>query len=284
MLAGTPVGNAFTPLVLQKAEDGRNMSLGAAITDARNKTDWRVWRRLCAWAQRNGLLPARTTQTSGESDGWKITLLGILSLYLVYLYAVSAMTVATVMMVVAIACVVSTLLTFTILGWRRVVEGQRTAWHMVMTITYGSVGILNAIWLIYPPHHPVLQAFVSRIDTNDLTVVAALGAAFASQPLEVPALALQMLGAVLSFIVLLSSIAVCIASVSSVYSAIGVRGARYTWTPAFWAVRWATGNRFWALALVTGALSLALTGGYALSGLIWLGDFVSSLVHPTEQQ
>lgn len=116
------------------------------------------------------------------------------------------------------------------------------------------------------------------MNPQNRSLSAAVEAVLHAQGLEVPVLLCQSFGALIAFFVCLSGIALCVASVSSVYAQLGGAGrwSRYFWLPVFWTVRWATGLR-WMLAVLA-ILSLLLTSGVGVEGAVQLEAWVREVL------
>lgn len=181
------------------------------------------------------------------------------------LYALWAVTIAVTMFWVAVASLLVTVLVFTLLYFREVFAGGRTAVLLLMTVLYALVGVVVAFWLVQPPLHGVLGSAVAAIGRDGLGGVI---------PYMVPLL-YQAVGALASFAVLLSSIGVCIANVSAVLMEIRSPGHSWLWKWLFAATRATTSPRVGWFYFALAILALLLSSGLVVE---WVSNIPSPKV------
>lgn len=102
-----------------------------------------------------------------------------------------------------------------VLGLQCDFDGRGTAWALLAPLPYGAAGTAVAYWLLDPPLHGIVEIAVAAIDTGCLLAIL---------PFVLP-LALQALGALASFVLLIAAIALCRANVVAALMAMRERGA-----------------------------------------------------------
>lgn len=256
VLVGLPVTAAMSEL---PNAGGGAVSLRAAQADARAATEpiQKVRR------------PRRAQVVSSSSDDEWGTILafGVGVIIVVGLYAQWAATIAVVMFWVSVATLTVTVLSFLVLYLRRVVEGGRTAWLLLLTVAYAFVGAVVAWWLVEPPLHGTLDAAVAVIRVDGL---------FGVLPYVVP-LGYQLVGGLASFAVLLSSVFACVANLSAVMMSLRSpdhQAYRWVWRPLFRVTRWTTSSHVGWLFFGLALFALAFAGGWALQFISSLADLV----------
>jgi hypothetical protein len=182
-------------------------------------------------------------------------------------------TISVVLYFIAIAVFVSVTSAFAVLWWHRFVDGTGVAMRLLLVVPILGAGFFNATWLIHPPlHEGALTAAQDAIAAHG-----AIAWVFTLPPSVPILLALQLVGAILTVVMLVSFIGLCLATISSAFMDIGAR-PELLWTLVFWCNKWALGPVAYVVALVAGLLALALTSGIALDWVhgiwgLWMGLF-----------
>ena len=245
------------------SDTGTGVSLRAARGTARTRTDWKVW----AWFT-DFFRSDQPKAPASNDDAWGGLFVSAVVVYvIIQLYVNNVFTIAVALFWLALVVVLVTMLVFLALWWRRVFDGHGAFWAMLSTVLFAASGAIVAYWLIEPPLQGVLAPATAALAADDL---------MAFLPYLGPLL-LQILGALASFILLFSSLALCGANVAAVLIASGAWGSRWLWLFVFWTGRWTTGKR----ALVRFGV-LAVLSAFAASGLAteWISSIELTLPVP----
>jgi hypothetical protein len=243
-LVGGIIGTAYGPL-LNKNPTFVHIRMTEALAAAERATNWNVGARL-----RRYLGPSTAVRDS-ESERDTYILAGLAALVALGLYTKYTELVAVVIVSAALVALVGTTWTFVTLWLRNVVDGGSVAHRLILIFILGGIGILNGTQLINP--------FFTPGALKEVRAHGVFGAAGSSGP----AIALQLVGALATFIVLFAAIMFCLASTTSVYVFVKAPGA-WLWKVLFWTGRWSTGKYLWIAAVLIGVMSLGLSsGGFA---------------------
>lgn len=245
---GAPISAAMGTLPDRNAT--RGVSLRAARHQSRIETDWRVREFLANFF---GSRPSSRSQRSGDDDAGALVIAAFGLVVVVGLYARFVIPIAVAMFLMSAICLLVTASVFGVLWWRRVFDGHASGWLLSLTVAYAGVGAVVALWLVEPPLHGVVLDAAAAVEKDGVAAVV---------PFLVPLL-FQLVGAVASFALLLSSIGLCIANVTSVLIAVRAWGFRWLWRPLFWATRWTTDR--WAAVVM---ISLSVLAPILASGLV----------------
>lgn len=261
LVVGAPI-SAAVPVLLERT--GQGVPLSSARLAARAQTNWGVGKKLARRIR--AMFPVRPASTEGEDLLPKILLVVVATILVVAAFVANAIAIATVMFAIAAATLVVTLAVFLVLNWARAFSGRRTAVEMVLTVVYAGIGVTVAVWLIEPPLHGVLGPARSSLDEHGAVGVV---------PFAGP-LILQIIGAAVTYLLLLASIGLCMANMSAALLAVRTWG-QPIWRFVFWAGRATTGRGavVWLVALAVG--SLGFTSGLAFEGFERLQAWLQSL-------
>ncbi|TDL45293.1 hypothetical protein [Microbacterium oleivorans] len=254
---GAPISAAMGTLPERNAT--RGVSLRAAQHQARAETDWRVRELLQDFFRPQSPSGSRR---SGDDDAGALIVAAFILVVVVGLYARFVIPIAVAMFLLSAICMLVTVCVFGVLWWRRVFNGRANGWLLTLTVLYAGVGALVALWLVEPPLHGVVTDAAAAVEKDGLGAVI---------PFLVPLL-FQLVGAVASFALLVSSIGLCIANVTSVLIAVRAWGFRWLWRPLFWAARWTTGRWAAAVMISLGILAPMLASGLALDWAYQLSE------------
>lgn len=251
-VVGAPISSAAGALI---EHSGEGVALSTARQRARAETDWRVGARV-ARAIRNAF-PPQTPHTDGNDALSKIVLFGAAGILVLAAYVANAVVIATVLFVIAATTLLVTTVVFTVLYFAHVFRGGQTVFEMVMTVVYAGVGVVVAVWLIEPPLHGVLGPAMLAVQEQGVAGVL---------PFAGP-VGMQVVGAVITYCLLLSAIGLCLANMSAALLASGTWG-RPMWRLVFWAGRATTGRGALLVLILLGIGGVSFSSGLAFE--LWL--------------
>lgn len=221
-LIGLFIGTAFAPLAAPATGlDGAR--LRTALTTANGDTNWGVWGWLFG-------KPSSRRSSSGNDPWDTLVVAGVGGILAVTLYVKWVDVVANTLIVMSAAAVLTATISLWTLWRRDVVDGRLFAYRTVTSMLIATIGILNAVWAIYPPLHPdyirAMQAVVAGHHVQGLSWGDTFGF-----------LLLQLVGQVITAVTLLNTSAYAIAAVAAIYLDQRAMG-RWFWLFSFWTVRW----------------------------------------------
>lgn len=262
-VAGSPISSALGPLSSNLSGAGR-ISLREACADARAQTDWHVFARLKDFL---GIDPQPRARTG---DDWTRLVLPILTVIIIVgLYARFAVTVSNIMFLTSAFSLIITVLVFTVLFLRKAFGARQLGWSLFGTFFYSLVGAYGSFLIIEPPLHNVRSIAAADIANNGLIpgVMPHLGP-----------LALQLVGALCIYFLLISSMALCVATVSAALITVCAIGSSWLWKFTFWLGKWATDRWFFIWQIAFAAIGLLCIYGLGYDILGKIPNFMSAFV------
>lgn len=259
-VVGAPISSAAGALVEQT---GAGVELSVARERARSQTDWRIGVRLARVLRK--LTPPQRGSTDGNDAVSKIILVAVAGILVLAAYVANALIIATILFAVAAVTLLVTLVVFLVLYFAHAFKGGRTVIEMVLTVVYAAVGVIVSVWLIEPPLHGALGPA-----TQSLHEEGAAGVLPFAGPIG-----MQLIGAVVTYCLLLSAIGLCLANMSAALMESGTWG-RPMWRFVFWTGRATTGRGALVVLVLLGAGGVAFSSGLAfewwLQFQVWLAS------------
>lgn len=260
-VVGAPISSAASALI---ERTGEGVPLSTARERARAATDWRIGARLARGLRK--AFPRRPRSADGNDAVSEIFLVGIAIVLVLAAYVANAIVIATILFAIAAVTLFVTIVVFTVLYFAHVYRGGRTVIEMVLTVAYAAVGVVVSVWLIEPPLHGVLGPATLSVQQQGAVGVL---------PFAGP-VAMQVIGAVITYCLLLSAIGLCLANMSAALFASGVWG-RPMWRFIFWTGRATTGRgALWVLILL-GIGGVAFSSGLAFEWWLQLQLWLDAL-------
>jgi len=250
VVPGVIVGSAFADMVGRPVA-GHRRSLRNAMTIAQNATPWRI------------RLPALRGRFTSDPDTEKlaVVLLAVGVVIAVARYSQHVAEIAFALVLFSAVIFAGTMLAFSVFWAKKCVDGRSVVWRLLLSSVLWTTGLFNAYWLENAPlYGDAVGRFRTRVEERG-----AIGAFLHAPPGEFQQVANQMVGAFLCLLMLVIFIALCLASISSVYIASGGR-PRWFWLFLFWANGWAVRLWVWIFAVIIGTTALAFTSGVAFQG------------------
>lgn len=260
-VVGAPISSAAGALI---ESTGEGVPLGVARERAREATDWRIGARVARGLRR--AFPRRSGSTDGDDTFSQIMLVVVAGILVLAAYVANAILIATILFAIAAVTLLVTVIVFTVLYFAHTFKGGRTVIEMVLTVAYAAVGVLVSVWLIEPPLHGVLGP--AAISVQEQGAVGVL-------PFAGP-VGMQVIGAVVTYCLLLSAIGLCLANMSAALLASGAWG-RPMWRFVFWTGRATTGRGALYVLILLGFGGLAFSSGLAFEWWLQLQQWLSTL-------
>lgn len=258
-VVGAPISSAAGALIEQT---GAGVELSVARERARSQTDWRIGARLARVLRK--MMPPKSGNTDGNDAISKIILVVLVGVLVLAAYVANAIIIATVLFAVAAVTLLVTVIVFTVLYFAHAFKGGRTVIEMVLTVVYAAVGVVVSVWLIEPPLHGALRPATQSVREEG---------AFGVLPFAGP-IGMQLIGAVITYCLLLSAIGLCLANMSAALLASGTWG-RPMWRLVFWTGRATTGRGAVIVLILLGVGGVAFSSGLAFEWWLqfqaWLG-------------
>lgn len=261
--AGSPISAALGPLSSSHSGAG-NVSLREACNDARAETNWQVFTRL-----RRSLGSNSRSIPKRDSDWTELILPGIAVVAIVGLYAEFAVIVSNVMFWTSAFALVITVIVFMVLFLRKTFDARQLGWSLFATFFFAIAGAYGSFLIIEPPLHNVRDLAIAGIDRDGLLpgIMPYLGP-----------LAMQLFGVLCIYILLVSSVALCIATVSAALMSVRAHGSSWLWKFSFWLTGWATTNRLFIWLFFLGAIGILCIHGLGYETLGRIPDFITSII------
>ncbi|MFF1633462.1 hypothetical protein [Leifsonia sp. NPDC058248] len=259
LIPGVIIGSALGQLAEPRSHTSR--SLNDALFNADTATDFGI-----RW-------PSHASRSSRSDDRGLAAFIVLVFALVLGWYVNQAPTVSVTLYFIALAVFIAVTSAFAVLWWHRFVDGTTVALRLLLVVPILGSGFFNATWLIHPPLHAgALTAAQNAIASHGV-----IGWIFTLPPSVTALLFLQLVGAILTVVMLVSFIGLCLATISSAFMDIGAR-PELLWSVVFWCNKWAAGPIAYVIALAAGLLALALTSGLALDWVhdawaLWMGLF-----------